>query len=115
MFFRRRGREAARAGRGVAAEAYGMKQKATHLREERKPQPNDATLAAKVKSELFRPANAPKGKVDVNAENGVVFLRGEADTPEMIEDLVRRARKVQGVRDVRSLLHLPQTPAPMRH
>jgi osmotically-inducible protein OsmY len=107
-YLRRRARGAARAGRTVRATAYGIRQKATHLREERKPQPNDATLKAKVESELFRPADIPKGKIDVNAEEGVVYLRGEADTPEMITELVERARKIQGVRDVESLLHLPQ-------
>jgi osmotically-inducible protein OsmY len=107
-FFRRQGRQAARAGRGVRATAYGLRQKATHLHEQPKPQPNDATLKAKVESELFRPADIPKGKIDVNAEDGIVYLRGEADTPAMITELVERARKIQGVREVESLLHLPQ-------
>jgi osmotically-inducible protein OsmY len=107
-FLRRRGRRAARAGRAFGATAYGMKQKATHRHEKPKPQPNDATLKAKVESELFRPAGVPKGTIDVNAEDGVIYLRGEADTPEMINELVERARKIQGVRGVESLLHLPQ-------
>src|SRR3954466_14743273 len=34
--------------------------------------PDDITLARKVESEIFRDADAPKGQVDVNAENGVV-------------------------------------------
>jgi osmotically-inducible protein OsmY len=88
--------------------------KATHLREQPKPQPDDVTLARKVETELFRPADAPKGRINVNAEDGVVYLRGEADTPEMINDLVERTRKVQGVREVENLLHLPKTPAPMK-
>jgi hypothetical protein len=107
-FLRRRGRRAVRAGRALGTTAYGMKQKATHRQEKPKPQPNDATLKAKVESELFRPSDIPKGKIDVNAEDGVVYLRGEADTPEMINDLVERARKIQGVREVENLLHLPQ-------
>ena len=102
-----------RAGRGVAAEAYGIKQKATHLREEPKDF-DDVTLARKVETEIFRPEDAPKGSVNVNVENGVVYLRGEAERPEMIDDLVEKARAVQGVRNVESLLHLPGTPAPMK-
>jgi hypothetical protein len=113
-FFRRRAREAGRAGRGIAAETYGVAMKATHLREEPKPQPDDVTLARKVETEIFRPADVPKGKIDVNAENGVVYLRGEADTPQMIEELVERTQKVQGVKEVQNLLHLPKTPAPMK-
>jgi hypothetical protein len=101
---RRHGR---RFGRGIAAEAYGLKQKATHLKEEPKTQPDDVTLARKVETEIFRGPDVPKGKINVNAENGVVFLRGEADTPEMIEDLATKAREVQGVREVENLLHVP--------
>jgi hypothetical protein len=108
--FRRHGRQLAR---GVTSEAFGLKQKATHLREERKPQPDDVTLARKVETEIFRGAEVPKGKIDVNAEGGKVVLRGEADSPEMIEELVGKARKVQGVQDVENLLHTPGEPAPM--
>ena len=106
---RRHGKRLARAG---ASQARGLKQKATHRREEEKPQPDDVTLARKVESEIFRDA-VPKGKIDVNAENGKVVLRGEADSAEMIEQLVGSARKVQGVQDVESLLHTPGEPAPM--
>jgi osmotically-inducible protein OsmY len=106
------GRRAERAGRGVAAEAYGVSQKVQDLKEEPKDF-DDVTLARKVETELFRPADAPKGDVVVNVEHGVVVLRGQAQTAEMIDDLVSRARSVQGVRDVESLLHLPGTPAPM--
>jgi len=111
-FFRRRGRAAARAGRGLAAEAYGLKQKATHLREEPKIF-DDQTLKAKIESEVFRPADAPKGDVDVNVERGVVYLRGEVDQPDVIGELEHRVRSVQGVRDVENLLHVPGTEAPM--
>jgi osmotically-inducible protein OsmY len=103
-----------RLGRGVASEAYGLKQKATHLQEEPKPQPDDVTLARKVESEIFRAPEVPKGKINVNAENGVIVLRGEAETPEMIEDLADRAREVQGVRDVENLLHVPGALPPSR-
>src|SRR5205085_11333681 len=95
--FRRHGR---RLARGVASEAYGLSQKATHLREEPKPQPDDVTLARKVETEIFRDAEVPKGKINVNAENGKVVLRGEVDSPELIDDLVAKARNVQGVQDV---------------
>jgi osmotically-inducible protein OsmY len=107
---RRHGKRLARAG---ASQARGLKQKAAHRREEPKPQPDDVTLARKVESEIFRDPDVPKGKIDVNAENGKVVLRGEADSAEMIEHLVGNARRVQGVQDVESLLHTPGEPAPM--
>jgi osmotically-inducible protein OsmY len=108
---RQGGRSTARAGRAVAADAYGVAQKAQHLKEEPK-EFDDATLAQKVQSEIFRDADVPKGQINVNAEDGIVVLRGEVEQPELIEELVERTRKVQGVRDVQNLLHLPGTPAP---
>jgi hypothetical protein len=113
-FFRQGGRKAGRAGRAVAAEAYGLKQKATHIKEEEKPQPDDVTLARKVETEIFRDADVPKGKINVNAEGGVVFLRGEVDDPDLIKDLAKSAAKVQGVREVENLLHASGTPAPTK-
>ena len=110
-FVRQSGRSAARAGRGVAAEAYGVSQKAQHLSEQPK-EFDDATLAQKVQSEIFRDADVTKGQINVNAEDGIVVLRGEVEQPELIEELVEKTRKVQGVRDVQNLLHLPGTPAP---
>ena len=100
---------------GVARQAAALKQKATHLREEPKADLNDPTIEAKVESELFRESHVPKGQINVNVQDGVVQLRGQVDRPELIEELVAKARSVQGVRDVESLLHLPGTDAPMHH
>ena len=111
-FFRQAGRKAGGAGRSVKSEAYGLKQKAVHMKEEVKPEPDDVTLARKVETEIFRDADVPKGKINVNAEGGKVFLRGEVQDPTMIEDLEKAARKVQGVREVENLLHAPGTQAP---
>ena len=57
---------------------------------------------------------APKGQVSVNAENGVVFLRGALDDPAWIERLGSEAEQVDGVKAVRNLLHQTGTPAPSR-
>ena len=110
-FVRGGGRKTVQAGRAVAAEASGVTQKVQHLKQEPREY-DDATLAQKVQSEIFRDPDAPKGQVDVNAEDGVVVLRGEVERPELMEELVEKTRKVQGVRDVQNLLHLPGTPAP---
>jgi osmotically-inducible protein OsmY len=113
-FFRRRVRETGRLGRSASAQAEGLVQKAKHLEEEPKPQPDDVTLTRKVETEIFRDADIPKGQINVNAENGKVYLRGEVGEPELIKDLEKRARKVQGVQEVENLLHLPGTEAPAR-
>jgi osmotically-inducible protein OsmY len=78
-----------------------------------KDEPDDVTLARKVESEIFRAADAPKGGVSVNAENGVVFLRGEVEQREWIDRLGDEAKQVDGVKEVRNLLHLPGTEAPV--
>ena len=113
-FFRRRGRDVGRAGRAVTSEAYGVAKTATPLREEQKPQPNDATLTSKVESEIFRDADVSKGRISVNAEEGVVYLRGEVESPDLIARLEKATRDVQGVRDVENLLHVPGSPAPQK-
>lgn len=75
---------------------------------------NDPALARKVESEIFRSADAPKGDVSVNVEDGVVYLRGEVERPEIATELAEAAGKVEGVRGVENLLHAPGTPAPMK-
>jgi gas vesicle protein len=104
-------RTTVRTTQAVSSQAYATKQKLTHLQEEPKDF-DDVTLARKVETEIFRGADVPKGRINVNVEEGVVSLRGEANTPEMINDLENQVRKIQGVRDVNNLLHLPNTPAP---
>ena len=113
-FFRGKARHAERFGRSAQAQAYGVTQKVKHRKEEDKPQPDDVTLAHKVETEIFRDAEVPKGQINVNAENGVVVLRGEVDQSELIRDPEQKTRKVQGVREVENLLHTPGTPAPTK-
>jgi len=72
---------------------------------------DDQTLKSKVESEIFRPADAPKGQVNVSVVNAVVELRGQVDDEAQAESLVKAARGVTGVKDVRNLMHLPgETP-----
>ena len=75
---------------------------------------DDVAVARKVETIIFRDASVPKGKIDVNVANGVVQLRGEAKTPDMIKALERQAAAIPEVRRVENLLHLPKTPAPTR-
>jgi len=75
---------------------------------------DDVTLARKVESEIFRDAEVPSGQINVNVEDGVVYLRGELEQPDLIEDLGAQARKVQGVRAVENLLHVPGEEAPTK-
>ncbi|MDQ3955424.1 MAG: BON domain-containing protein, partial [Actinomycetota bacterium] len=73
---------------------------------------NDATLTAKVESEVLSRWNYPKGRINVNSVDGVVELRGVCETADQIDELEQEVRKLTGVLDVRNYLHLPNTPAP---
>jgi hypothetical protein len=71
---------------------------------------NDATLAAKVETELFRDPDVPKGRININAENGTVILRGVAQSRDQIEHLLAQTASIDGVRVARSLLRTPDEP-----
>jgi osmotically-inducible protein OsmY len=107
----RQGKEqAARQATQAANKAQGAVHKATPSGSSEPA--DDITLARTVETEIFRAPDAPKGRVSVNAENGVVFLRGEIDDPQWIARLGDEASRVPGVAAVRNLLHTSATPAP---
>jgi hypothetical protein len=109
---RRGERRAMRRARRAESHAFGVVRRTMNLRR-RSPEPlDDTTLAQKVQSELYRRAGAHKGRISINAEDGVVFLRGTPEREEDIERLGEAARAIAGVRDVENLLHVPGTPAP---
>lgn len=97
-------RRGERAGRHAASDAAGMAQRAAHPQWTQAPPPNDITLARKVETEIFRGDDVPKGSIVVNAQEGVVHLRGKADSEDRIEELESQARAIPGVRDVRLAL-----------
>ena len=76
--------------------------------------PDDATLARNVETEIFRDSDIPQGRINVDAENGKVVLRGEVEQPELIKDLEQRTKKIQGVQEVENLLHVPGAAAPTK-
>jgi osmotically-inducible protein OsmY len=106
-------RSSGSAAQSVTAQAQATAAKATNLKEQPKPEPDDVTLARKVETEIFRDPEVPKGQINVNAEDGVVYLRGEVQD-DLIETLEQQARSIQGVRDVQNLLHRPGEPAPAK-
>ena len=75
---------------------------------------NDPALVRKVESEIFRDDAIPKGDISINAEYGVIYLRGQVADNEVMEQLVARTRAVDGVRGVENLTHLPSESAPTK-
>jgi osmotically-inducible protein OsmY len=110
---RRQARDAASSADYAAGKTKGAASAAmpSPSDEQKLEQLGDAALARKVESEIFRAADAPKGQVDVNVEDGVVSLRGEVEQ-QWIERLATETEQVVGVKAVRNLLHVPGTPAP---
>ena len=107
---RDRVRAAARRGRAAGARAAGYARRAAHPRALQLPPANDAALAAKVETELFRDPGVPKGTINVNAEVGRVILRGTAPTAAQIAAIAARVRAISGVAEVENRLHLPAPP-----
>jgi osmotically-inducible protein OsmY len=66
--------------------------------------PDDLIVTDRVKTELFGAVDVPSGQVNLNVEDGVVFLRGNVEDPEKIEELVGLAGAVEGVVRVVNLL-----------
>jgi hyperosmotically inducible periplasmic protein len=104
------GARVGRQSRWAAGHAYGAWKEATT--QEEWPE-NDETLAHKVESEILRGPDLQTGRILVNAENGVIVLRGTVDQPGQIDQVERAVRGVHGVRGVRNLLHTQGSPAPM--
>jgi hypothetical protein len=112
-FLRRRKADAERQTRYAAGVAKGAVEGATPSG--RHPDElNDPALGAKVESEIFRDADAPKDKVSVSVEDGIVYLRGELPTKKAADNLARSARSVEGVGKVVNLLHRPGEEAPSK-
>ena len=110
---RRGERRALARARRAESHAVGIARRTFNARRFRHREPlDDITLAHKVESELARSTSVPKGQVVINAEDGVVFLRGVVDRQEDIERVDVAVRRIAGVQEVESLLHLPGTPAP---
>ncbi len=68
---------------------------------------DDETLVARVRSEVLREREIKAGEIHVDAYEGCVTLRGQLEHEDDIRHLIEAARHVEGVREVRSYLHLP--------
>jgi hypothetical protein len=108
---RRQARKVDRRTHYEAGKIVGVAHAITH-HEHAIPELDDVSLVRKVESELFRDRTIPKGPISINADRGIVVLRGQLEDPHQIQ---RDVRDVAGVRDVENLLHPPGVPAPASH
>jgi len=112
--FRRRARRVERQAHYEAGKIVGLAHTITH-HSQSPPEMDDVSLVRKVESELFRDRTLPKGQISINADRGIVVLRGQLEDVQQIDRIEREVRKVAGVHDVENLLHPPTAPAPASH
>lgn len=106
------GRAAARRGRWVTSTLAGKVGQARHelAGDQDGAELDEAALAHKIESILFRDPEVDKGAINVNAEGDSVFLRGSVDTRERAEDLAGRVAAIDGVGRVVNLLQVSTGP-----
>ena len=109
---RRSARGLGKSGTKLGGDITGKRQALMHSRDAHEPF-DDATLAHKVESVLFRDPHIAKGRININAEHGVVVLRGEVEQPSDMRDIERAVKDIDGVHEVRSLLHLANSTTQM--
>jgi hypothetical protein len=71
---------------------------------------DDAAIAAKVESTLQQGTDVDADKLEVTVADGVVQLRGEVRSRDVIDELEARAQQVSEVRRLESLLRVRQPP-----
>ena len=106
--------QATRAGQGAANQGIALGRRFANRNPEPKAGMDDVTLARKVETELFRDSKTLKGKIDINAVDGTVWLRGEVKNPAQSKAVEAKVRSIPEVQEVENLLHQPKTPAPTR-
>lgn len=106
-------RRASRSARRAQGTVHGAVHKVWSLaRSRERGEIDDVTLARMAESALARDPRTSKARLSIHAEYGVLVLHGEAATAGAIDDIVQVCSAVEGVREVRSLLHLPGQPVP---
>jgi osmotically-inducible protein OsmY len=70
---------------------------------------DDATITTRVKTALLNDAEVGGLRIDVDTYNGVVTLSGAVKSPAERDKAIAVARKIGGVKDVRSTLQITST------
>lgn len=96
-----------RRGRFVRGVARGVAHGTPFVSNGRHATVDEETLVARVRSEIFRDAPVPAGMVNIDAYEGCVTLRGQLPNEGDMRRLVAATKRVEGVAEVRSYLHLP--------
>lgn len=102
-----------RAARELHYARNTVKGKLVHLTNSGSPELLEGrALLDRVESELFTDRTIPHGRLTFEAEGTTVILRGQLDSAEQMAHVEEAVLKIPGVSDVKSLMHVPGTPAP---
>jgi osmotically-inducible protein OsmY len=106
-------RRARRAGEARARYAKGQAQgRRARAEGAGTPRPvDDVEVVNAVRQALAR-LDVPTHDINIEVVDGLATLRGQVGTSSEMSRVEQCVREVSGVREVRSFLHLPQTPAP---
>jgi hypothetical protein len=80
---------------------------AAGLAPEEAPPELDQYITDKVESEVLGDPKVPKGALNINAVDGVVYVRGRVEDKDTADYVLHRISRVEGVREVRNLLTTP--------
>jgi osmotically-inducible protein OsmY len=73
---------------------------------------DDATIQTRVKTALLNDPTVGGDPIDVASQNGVVTLSGEIKAPDHEARAAELARKIGGVKDVKTALKVQTKPQP---
>ncbi|HEY8490457.1 MAG TPA: BON domain-containing protein [Dehalococcoidia bacterium] len=97
------GRWARYAGGRMQGTLYRARHAVGLVRQEPPPD-TDRFIADRVESEVLGDPRVPKGAININAVDGVVYVRGQVEDKDTAEYILHRVSHVEGVKEVRNLL-----------
>lgn len=72
---------------------------------------DDETLQRRVEADVYGSRRVTKSKVQIEVNEGVVWLRGEAKSQAVVDEVEQRAAAIDGVRRVENLLRVAKAPS----
>jgi hypothetical protein len=75
---------------------------------------DDETLQRNVEADVYGSRNVAKSKVQIEVNDGVVWLRGEVKSKSVLEEVESRAAAIGGTRRVENLLRVAKAPSRAR-
>lgn len=75
---------------------------------------DDSTIQHRVEADVFGSRRVTKGKVEIEVNEGVVWVRGEVKSKSVADEVESRARAIDGVQRVENLLRIEKAPSRAR-